>query len=87
MPYTQRIDVHHHIASPSWPQIMKLIGADDPGIANWTVQHSPDDMDKGGAATAVLPAKAPQLRLVSTDAAVRIAREFRWRERWRRLPG
>ena len=29
---TQRIDVHHHVASPSWLQAVKLIGADDPVI-------------------------------------------------------
>jgi 6-methylsalicylate decarboxylase len=71
----QRIDVHHHIASPSWLQAMKLIGADDPVIANWSVQKSLDDMDKGGVATAVLSANAPQARPLSRDAAIRIARE------------
>lgn len=37
---TQRVDVHHHLASPGWLQAMKLIGAEDPVIANWSVQKS-----------------------------------------------
>jgi predicted TIM-barrel fold metal-dependent hydrolase len=72
---TQRIDVHHHIASPSWLHAIKLIGADDPVIANWSVQKSLDDMDKGGVATAVLSANVPQARPLARDVAVRIARE------------
>jgi predicted TIM-barrel fold metal-dependent hydrolase len=72
---TQRIDVHHHIASPSWLQAIKRIGADDPVIANWSVQKSLDDMDKGGVATAVLSANVPQGRPLARDVAIRIARE------------
>lgn len=72
---TQRIDVHHHIAAPSWLQAIKLIGADDPVIANWSVQKSLDDMDKGGIATAVLSGNPPQVRPLGRDAAARIARE------------
>jgi predicted TIM-barrel fold metal-dependent hydrolase len=71
----QRIDVHHHLASPGWLQAMKLIGAADPVIANWSVQKSLDDMDKGGVATAVLSGNVPQVRPLGGDAAVRIARE------------
>jgi len=70
-----RIDVHHHFASPSWLQAMKLIGADSPPIAHWSVQKSLDDMDQGGVATAVLSGNVPQVRPLSKEAAVRIARE------------
>jgi 6-methylsalicylate decarboxylase len=72
---TLRIDVHHHIAAPSWLQAIKLIGADDPVIANWSVQKSLDDMDKGGIATAVLSGNPPQVRPLGRDAAARIASE------------
>jgi 6-methylsalicylate decarboxylase len=75
MAYTQRIDVHHHVASPSWLQAAKLIGAADPAIANWSVQKSLDDMDKGGVATAVLSGNVPQARPFAREAAARIARE------------
>ena len=71
----QRIDVHHHLASPGWLRAMKLIGAADPVIANWSVEKSLDDMDKGGVATAVLSGNVPQVRPLGGDAAVRIARE------------
>ena len=56
-------------------QAMKLIGAGDPVIANWSVQKSLDDMDKGGIATAVLSGNPPQVRPVGRDVAARIARE------------
>jgi predicted TIM-barrel fold metal-dependent hydrolase len=75
MIYTQRIDVHHHMASPSWLQAIKLIGAGDPVIANWSAQKSLDDMDKGGVATAILSGNVPQVRPFGRDAAVRVTRE------------
>jgi 6-methylsalicylate decarboxylase len=71
----RRIDVHHHFASPSWLQAMDLISADDPVIANWSVQKSLSDMDKGGVATAVLSGTPPQVRPLGRAAAARIARE------------
>jgi Amidohydrolase len=71
----RRIDVHHHLASPSWLQAMKLISADDPVIASWSVQKSLDDMDKGGVATAVLSGNVPQVRPLGREVATRIARE------------
>jgi predicted TIM-barrel fold metal-dependent hydrolase len=72
---SKRIDVHHHLAPPSWLQAMNLIDALDPFIANWSVQKSLDDMDKGGIATAVLSCNVPQMRPLGADAATRIARE------------
>ena len=72
---TQRIDVHHHIASPSWLQAAQRIGVDDPVIANWSAQKSLDDMDTADVATAVLSANVPQARPLARDSAVRIARE------------
>jgi 6-methylsalicylate decarboxylase len=71
----RRIDVHHHFASPSWLQAMKLIGADNPPIANWSVQKSLDDMEAGGVATAILSGTPPQARPLGKEAAARIARE------------
>jgi 6-methylsalicylate decarboxylase len=70
-----RIDVHHHLASPTWLQAMKLIDGADPVIATWSVQKSLDDMEKGGVATAVLSANVPQARPLGREAAARIARE------------
>jgi predicted TIM-barrel fold metal-dependent hydrolase len=71
----RRIDVHHHFASPSWLRAMKLIGADDPVIANWSAQKSLDDMDRGGVVTAVLSATPPQVRPLAKEAASAITRD------------
>jgi 6-methylsalicylate decarboxylase len=71
----RRIDVHHHFASPGWLQAMKTISADNPPIAIWSAQKSLDDMDKGGVAAAVLSGNVPQVRPLSREAAIRIARE------------
>ena len=73
----QRIDVHHHLASPPWLQAMKLIGVDDPVIASWSVQKSLDDMDKAGIATWMCSPTTPQLNFLDSDkeSAARIARE------------
>lgn len=70
-----RIDVHHHIASPSWLAAMDIIGRTDPLIGGWSVQKTLDDMDKGGIATAVTSITMPHVTPLGKDAAVRIARE------------
>jgi hypothetical protein len=69
-----RIDVHHHFASPDGLQALKLMDADDPVIANWSVQKSLDDMDKGGVATAVLSANIPQARPLGRSGGSKAAR-------------
>ena len=71
----RRIDVHHHLASPSWLQTMKLIGVDNPLIVNWSVQKSLNDMEAGGVATAILSGNVPQVRPLAKEAATGIARE------------
>src|SRR5262249_4248243 len=43
-----RIDVHHHAAPPSWLAAMDVIGRTNPPLANWSVQKTLEDMDKGG---------------------------------------
>ena len=48
-----RIDVHHHIAPPSWLAAIKRINQGNPPINNWSVQKTLDDMDKGGVAVAI----------------------------------
>ena len=49
-----RIDVHHHIAPPSWLDAMDVIGRKDFPLANWSVQKTIEDMDKGGVEIATL---------------------------------
>ena len=33
-----RIDVHHHVAPPTWLDAMDVIGRKDPPLSNWSVQ-------------------------------------------------
>ena len=70
-----RIDVHCHVAPPTWLAAMDVIGRTDPALANWSVQKLLDDMDKAGVATAVTSPTTPQVASIGKGAAVRIARE------------
>ena len=70
-----RIDVHAHVAPPSWLNAMDVIGRNDFPLANWSVQKMLEDMDKGGVATSILSPTTPQVTPLGKDAAVRIARE------------
>ncbi len=70
-----RIDVHHHIAPPSWLAAMDIIGRKDVPLTNWSVQKTLEDMDKGGVATAMTSPTTPQVTPLGKAVAVRIARE------------
>jgi predicted TIM-barrel fold metal-dependent hydrolase len=69
-----RIDVHHHIAPPSYSAALKQIMR---GHAKWSVQASLEDMDKSGIATALTSLINPGLQAWPKDVAGarRIARE------------
>src|SRR5262245_49798617 len=70
-----RIDVHHHISPPTWLEALKKINRTNPPMANWSVQKTLDDMDKGGVATAITSPTTPQVKPLDKDDAVRVARE------------
>jgi predicted TIM-barrel fold metal-dependent hydrolase len=70
-----RIDVHHHISPPTWLYAMKKAKLDNPPMANWSVQKTLDDMDKGGVATAITSPTTPQVTPLDKGDATRIARE------------
>jgi 6-methylsalicylate decarboxylase len=70
-----RIDVHHHLVAPSWRDALRAAKLDSALIRDWTPQHSLDDMDQAGVATAILSPTTPQVTFLPKDAAVRIARE------------
>lgn len=70
-----RIDVHHHIAPPSWLDAMDVIGRKDFPLANWSVQKTIEDMDKGGVEIAMTSPTTPQVTPLGKTVAVRIARE------------
>jgi predicted TIM-barrel fold metal-dependent hydrolase len=70
-----RIDVHHHVSPPSWIDAVKRVKMDNPPIANWSVQKTLEDMDKGGVATAITSPTTPQLTPFDKGEAARISRE------------
>jgi predicted TIM-barrel fold metal-dependent hydrolase len=70
-----RIDVHHHVAPPVWLSAMDVIGHTNPPLANWSIQKSLEDMDKGGIATSLLSPTAPQVVPIGKPVAVKIARD------------
>ena len=70
-----RIDVHHHVAPPVWLSAMDVIGRTNPPLANWSIQKSLEDMDKGGIATSLLSPTAPQVVPIGKPVAIKIARD------------
>lgn len=70
-----RIDVHCHIAPPSWLQAMDVIGRKDFPLSNWSVQKLLEDMDKGGVATGITSPTTPQVTPLGKGMAMKIARE------------
>jgi predicted TIM-barrel fold metal-dependent hydrolase len=74
-PAPHRIDVHHHVSPPTWLDAVKSMKKDNPPMANWSVQKTLDDMDKGGIATAITSPTTPQLTGLDKTTAARVARE------------
>jgi predicted TIM-barrel fold metal-dependent hydrolase len=70
-----RIDVHHHVTPPTWLAAVKSLRQDNPPMANWSVQKTIEDMDKGGVATAITSPTTPQVTGLDKAAAARVARE------------
>ncbi len=67
-----RIDVHHHISPPTWLDGMDELSLTNRPLANWSVQKTLDDMDKGGVATAITSPTTPQTKpFGKADAADR----------------
>jgi predicted TIM-barrel fold metal-dependent hydrolase len=75
-PAPHRIDIHHHIAPPTW---LKAFQAWQPGpspMARWSIQASLDDMDAAGVAKAVVSITAPgTFRETGIAAGRQMARE------------
>ncbi|MGN6463752.1 MAG: amidohydrolase family protein, partial [Pseudolabrys sp.] len=70
-----RIDVHHHISPPTWLDAVKSMKKDNPPLANWTIQKTLDDMDKGGVAVAITSPTTPQTFGLNAADAARVAKE------------
>ena len=70
-----RIDVHHHVSAPTWLDAVKSLKLDNPPMANWSIQKTLDDMDKGGVATSITSPTTPQVTGLDAARAARVARE------------
>jgi len=86
-----RIDVHHHFYPKEYLKALsdQSAGGDAlsfPGVRDWTVQRTLDDMDKSGVATSILSLSPPGCRLgdaaengrlarICNDSAAQLARE------------
>lgn len=70
-----RIDVHHHIVPPPWLESLRRAKLDSPPVVKWTVQHSLDDMDKGGVTTSMTSPTLPAVSFLPAAEAARVARE------------
>src|SRR5262249_55130128 len=81
----QRIDVHHHIAPPTWLEAVRRAGLDNPPMVNWSPQKSLEAMDKAGIATSVVSPTLPQISFLGRGAPAQIARE--WNEYMAKLAG
>jgi predicted TIM-barrel fold metal-dependent hydrolase len=74
-----RIDIHHHVTPPAWLEATSKAGLGNPLMANWTIQRSLDDMEKGAVATAIASAAPPGigfLKPAEAAAAARASNEF-----------
>lgn len=68
-----RIDVHHHLAPPSYVEELKA--ALQAPTLDWTPQRSIEDMDRAGVATAITSVTTPGVWLGDDRQGRRLARE------------
>jgi 6-methylsalicylate decarboxylase len=74
-PKPYRIDVHHHLASPSYMAATAAAGINDGPMRKWSPESSLADMDKAGIAVAMLSVTAPGVNFASAEAARKLTRE------------
>jgi 6-methylsalicylate decarboxylase len=73
-PARGRIDVHHHFSPPAW--IAEVAGRPllNPANPRWTPEQSIEDMDRGGAAAAMISITNPGLYFGDAAVTRRLAR-------------
>ena len=69
----RRIDVHHHIAPPSY--LAAMGGSVGAVVKNWSLAKSLEDMDEGGVSTAIVSITQIAMRLDDRDRVRRLARD------------
>lgn len=68
-----RIDVHHHFFAPEYLGAMGAM-AKRPEVRGWSLDHSFEEMDKNGVATAMLSLSPPGIHLGGRDETKTLAR-------------
>jgi predicted TIM-barrel fold metal-dependent hydrolase len=71
----QRIDIHHHVFSPTYVAELDKVNQAPPIVKNWSLARTLDDMAQAGVATAMLSVTTPQVTFADAASARRIARE------------
>jgi predicted TIM-barrel fold metal-dependent hydrolase len=77
---TRCVDVHHHFYPPEYLAAMDgyqgrgLAGATFPGLRQWTVARSVEEMDRHGVETAILSLSPPGVRMGEGEARRALAR-------------
>jgi predicted TIM-barrel fold metal-dependent hydrolase len=74
-----RVDVHHHFYPPEY--LKELVnpstggeGSAFPGVRDWTVARTVEEMDRHGAATAIISLSPPGCRMLDVEGNRRLAR-------------
>jgi predicted TIM-barrel fold metal-dependent hydrolase len=70
-----RIDVHHHIAAPTWANVLKSKKIFEVAWNGWSPAKSVEYMDKGGVATSIVSTTAPGVWFGDRASALALARE------------
>ena len=73
-----RVDVHHHFYPDEYRQAMqKAAGGEGgafPGVRDWTVARTLEEMDRNGVATSILSLSPPGCRMGDPESNRRLAR-------------
>ena len=73
-----RVDVHHHFYPDEYRQAMqKAAGGEGgafPGVRDWTVARTLEEMDRNGVATSILSLSPPGCRMGDSESNRRLAR-------------
>jgi 6-methylsalicylate decarboxylase len=76
MATAQRIDVHHHLAPPTYKEALIAKDRLAPPLRAWSLAKSIEDLEKGGVATAILSITTPGVEwLEEREAMRRVSRE------------
>ena len=71
----QRVDVHYHIAPPSWADALNSRHLMQPQWKGWSVAKAVEDMDRDGVALSMVSITTPGVYFGDADEARKLARK------------